>query len=144
MNRTHVFAALLLTGITSIAWSGVPPQNPAPPPDPANFTGKVTFSQPTDVRVNRITFESAARTNWHSHTGGQVIVVEKGSMVVQEQGGTRGREFKASETYSVGPNVTHWHGALPSAPLQQVAVSFGPTNWFQNVTDEQYAGVTRK
>lgn len=143
MNRMHVFAALLLTGITSIAWSRVPPQNP-PPPDPANFTGKVTFSQPTDVRVNRITFEPAARTNWHSHTGGQVIVVEKGSMVVQEQGGTRGREFKASETYSVGPNVTHWHGAPPSAPLQQVAVSFGPTNWFQKVTDEQYAAVTKK
>jgi quercetin dioxygenase-like cupin family protein len=148
MNRTLVLAGLLVTGLASIAWSQAAQQGAAATPlDPANFTGKVTTSPSSDVRVNRITFEPSARTNWHSHAGGQVILIERGTMVVQERGtssATPGRAFKARESYVVEPNVVHWHGARPEAPLTQVAFSFGMTNWLEKVTDEQYGAVAKK
>ena len=148
MNRTLVLVALLLSGVASIAWSqGTSPGAVPYVPDPANFTGKVTTGPSSDVRVTRLTFEPRARTNWHSHAGGQVILVEKGAMVVQERGAisdTPGREVRARDTYRVEPNVVHWHGAQPGAPLTQVAFSFGTTNWLQRVTDEPYAAVAKK
>jgi quercetin dioxygenase-like cupin family protein len=147
MNRTVVLAGLLTVGLASIAWSQAAQPGASPAPlDPANFTGKVTTSPSSDVRVNRITFEPGARTNWHSHAGGQVILIERGTMVVQERGTSApaGRAFKARETYTVEPNVVHWHGARPEATLTQVAFSFGTTNWMEKVTDEQYAALTKK
>jgi hypothetical protein len=68
-------------------------------------------------------------------------------MVVQERGtptATSGRAFKARETYTVEPNVVHWHGARPEASLTQVAFSFGMTNWMEKVTDDQYTAVAKK
>jgi len=146
VKRTLVLAGLVLTGAASIAWSQAPGVASAAL-DPANFTGKVTTSPMPDVRLTRINFEPRARTNWHSHGGGQVIVIENGGMVVQERGGsgeTPGKTFKARETYTVGPNVTHWHGALADAPLTQIALSYGMTNWLQKVSDEQYAAAVKK
>ena len=145
MNRLLVLAILLAAGGTTIAIGQATQQGTTPTAlDPANFTGKVTTSPSTDVRVNRILFEPGARTNWHSHSGGQVILVEEGVLRAQERGGS-GKEFKARETYSAGADVVHWHGAVPGTPLKQVAFSFGMTNWFEKVTDEQYAaGAPRK
>ena len=148
MKRTLVLAGLVLTGMASIAWSqGAQPGVASAALDPANFTGKVTSTPMSDLRVTRIQFDPGARTNWHSHAGGQVIVIEQGRMVVQERGAAGdapGRQFNARETYTVGANVTHWHGALPNAPLTQIALSYGMTNWMQKVTDEQYAAVVKK
>jgi 4-carboxymuconolactone decarboxylase len=148
MTRTTVLAVLLLAGATSIAWSQNAQQGVASATlDPANFTGKATAAPMSDLRVTRIQFEAGARTNWHSHSGGQVIVIEQGEMVVQERGtkgDTPGRRFKAQESYSVGANVTHWHGALPDAPLRQIALSYGTTNWMQKVADDQYKAALKK
>ena len=45
-----------------------------------------------DIRPTRYTFDPGARTNWHSHAGGQVIIVEQGRLRVEERG-KPGREF---------------------------------------------------
>jgi quercetin dioxygenase-like cupin family protein len=147
MKRPLVLAALLLVGITSIASSQAPQTSAPYVPDPANFTGKVTASSSDDVRAIRLAFEAGARTNWHSHAGGQVILVEKGTLVVQERSGSGngpGREFKARQAYTVDANVAHWHGARPGEPLTQVAFSFGATKWLEKVTDQQYSAVSKK
>lgn len=145
MKRLISLSAVLAFGLCSVAWSQASQQNAAPPtgPDPANFTGKITPHPTTDIRMNRYTFDPGARTNWHSHEGGQVVIVEKGRMRTLERGGV-GREFGPRETYVVAPNVTHWHGALPDAPLTQVALSYGVTNWMSPVSDAEYAGAARK
>ena len=139
--RTLVLSALLATGLASMAYS----QQAAAPaaPNPANFTGKVTPHPTTDIRMLRYSFEPGARTNWHSHEGGQVIVVEQGRMRVQERGGA-GREVGPRQTYVVAPNIVHWHGALPGEPLTQVALSYGVTNWMSKVSDAEYAAAARK
>jgi quercetin dioxygenase-like cupin family protein len=141
MKRLLVASVILVLGAVSVAWS----QAPAPPaqPDPANFSGKVAGHPTTDIRMLRYSFEPGARTNWHSHAGGQSVFIEKGHARVQERGGPV-REFGPRTTFTAEPGVAHWHGALPSEGLTQVSLSFGATNWMETVTDEQYAAAPRR
>lgn len=141
--RTLVMSMVLLAGIASVAWSQAAQAAAPAAPDPANFTGKVTPHPTSDIRMLRYSFEPAARTNWHSHAAGQVIVVEQGRMRAQERGG-RGKEFGPRETYVVEPGVPHWHGALPGEPLTQVALSYGATMWMTPVTDAEYEAAGRR
>ena len=145
MLRTLVLSSVLLLGL-SVAWihgeQGSAPTQPAPI-NPANFTGTVTPHQTSDIRTLRYHFDAGARTNWHSHAGGQVIFVEQGRARAQERGQTI-KEFGPGDTFHTAPNVVHWHGALPNAGLTQVALSFGATNWLEKVSDEEYSrGSTR-
>jgi quercetin dioxygenase-like cupin family protein len=138
MRRAIVSTAILIVGVAAVAWSQAVQPAPAQP-DPANFTGRVTGHPTTDIRMLRYSFEPGARTDWHSHAAGQVIFIESGSIRIQERGGPV-RELGPKQTIVVEPNVPHWHGALPGAPLTQVALSFGATNWMNKVTDAEYAG----
>jgi quercetin dioxygenase-like cupin family protein len=143
MQRWSVLATIVGVAAVAIAWREASAQPGGAPLDPANFTGKVVASATDDIRTLRLTFEPGARTNWHSHAGGQTLIVEKGRLRAMERGG-RGKEFGPAETYLTAPGVVHWHGALPSAPLTQIAVSFGATTWLEKVTDAQYNEAARK
>jgi len=136
MTRLTVLATLVVLGLSSAVWSQA--TQPAPPqPNPENFTGKVTGHPTADIRMLRYSFEPGARTHWHSHDGGQVILVEQGHARVQEDGGPV-REIGPRQSMVTAPNVKHWHGALPGEGLTQVALSFGATKWMEKVTDAQY------
>jgi quercetin dioxygenase-like cupin family protein len=137
MTRPLILSLLLGSGMASLVWAQQSPPAPAAP-NPANFTGNVTAHATTDIRLLRYSFEPGARTHWHSHQGGQVIIVEQGRMRAQERG-TAGKEFGPRETYVIAPGVAHWHGALPGEPLTQVALSYGMTTWMEKVSNEQYA-----
>jgi quercetin dioxygenase-like cupin family protein len=144
MTRWLLLSVLALTGFSSIAWSQAAQQSAAPPAvNPANFTGKVTPHPTVDIRTLRYSFDPGARTNWHSHEGGQVVLIEQGRARVQEAG-AEVREFGAREVFTSAPGVKHWHGALPNQSLTQVALSFGATTWMESVTDAQYASGVRK
>jgi quercetin dioxygenase-like cupin family protein len=141
MQRTFVLSAVVVLGVCGV-WIHAAQQQGAPAPqppaiNPANFTGKVTPHLTSDIRTLRYTFDPGARTNWHSHEGGQVIFVEEGRMRTQERGhGVK--ELGRGETLHTAPGVPHWHGAIPKAPLTQVALSFGMTTWMEKVSDEDY------
>ena len=141
MKRLALLSSLVLIGFASVVWSqsGQQPA-PAPQPNPENFVGKVTGHPTTDIRMLRYSFEPGARTNWHSHEGGQVILIEKGTARVQEAGAAM-REIGPRESVVTAPGVKHWHGAMPNDPLTQVSLSFGATNWMEKVSDAQYPGV---
>ena len=141
MIRPMKARVIVLTALVAVGASTIVVSQPAQPalaaPDPANFTGRVTANSTSDIRPTRYTFEPGARTNWHSHQGGQVILVEQGRLRVQERGKSA-REFGPRDTYSVGGGIVHWHGARPESPLTQVAISFGMTTWLEKVSDDQY------
>jgi quercetin dioxygenase-like cupin family protein len=138
MTRVLTLSILVLVGVSSVVWSqNAQPAPSSPQPNPENFTGKVTGHPTSEIRMLRYSFEPGARTNWHSHEGGQVILIEKGRARVQEAGGTV-QEFGPRESFVTAPGVKHWHGALPAESLTQVSLSFGATNWMEKVTDAQY------
>jgi quercetin dioxygenase-like cupin family protein len=144
MKRTWVLSAIFLLGL-SVAWiRGEQESAPQPPPiNPANFTGTVTPRQTSDIRTLRYHFDAGARTNWHSHAGGQVIYVEEGRARAQERGQPI-KEFGPGDTFHTAPGVEHWHGAVPNTGLTQVALSFGATKWMEKVGNDQYSRVSTR
>jgi quercetin dioxygenase-like cupin family protein len=136
--------SLVLFGILGLGLMGVwvhaaqqPAASPAPTFNPANFTGTVTPRATSDIRMNRYHFDPGARTKWHSHEGGQVLYVETGRLRVQEKGKPV-QELAQGSTLHVPANVPHWHGALPTAGITQISLSFGTTNWMEPVSEDDY------
>lgn len=145
MRRLVVLTGVLVCGAAVWGAGASPAQAPAPsapgqpaPINPANFTGLVTPHATTDIRTLRYEFAGGARTNWHSHAGGQVVFIERGRMRTQERGKSV-QEFGPGALVRTEPDVVHWHGALPGDSLTQVALSFGATNWLQPVSAAEYS-----
>jgi quercetin dioxygenase-like cupin family protein len=108
-----------------------------------NFTGPVQIDRVfpaspaggADWRV--VTFETRARTAWHTHPKGQILIVTAGSGRVQSEGGPI-EEIRPGDVVSISPGEKHWHGASPTAAMTHVAINEAPTNWMEKVSDEQY------
>jgi quercetin dioxygenase-like cupin family protein len=108
----------------------------------ANFTGTIAVQDSAEMRTSRIRFEAGARTNWHLHSTGQLLLVEEGKGRVQEQGGSV-REMLAGQPVYTTPNVLHWHGAAPDQAAVQFSVYSGTLEWKDAVTDDQYLGKSK-
>ena len=85
----------------------------------------------------RFYFSPGARTKWHSHEGGQIILVEDGVGLYQEKGGPV-VELRAGETHYCPPGVVHWHGASPKEGGTQFNTSRGGITWLAEVTDAEF------
>lgn len=129
MNRK---GAVILLGVAVFLCS-------AQQQDTSNFTGTVTREAPPKVRSGRIRYEPGARTKWHSHERGQILLCEQGVARTQMQG-HQVQELHPGEATFVPGGVQHWHGAAPdkSATLFQVDVSDGQTKWFGEVSEREY------
>ncbi|AOW19657.1 cupin domain-containing protein [Urechidicola croceus] len=90
--------------------------------------------------VGNVTFEPGARTNWHSHPNGQIILVIDGKGYYQEKGSLK-RTLKKGDVVKCPPNTQHWHGASADSEFVQIAITSrvdGPTQWLKAVSDEEY------
>jgi quercetin dioxygenase-like cupin family protein len=125
-----------MTRIAVLLWlvfAGIVAAQQAP-----QFTGKSEVMDGKDLTVARRHFDAGARTFWHSHEHGQLLLVEQGRMRTQKKGSSV-RELAVGESDYTGPNVIHWHGATPDQPLVQINVGFsGGTKWMEQVTDGEY------
>jgi quercetin dioxygenase-like cupin family protein len=63
-----------------------------------------TFNCP----VGNVTFSPGARTNWHRHPGGQLLLVTGGTGYSQEEG-KPAKVIQEGQVEKVPPNVKHWH-----------------------------------
>lgn len=99
------------------------------------------------VPVSNVTFEPGCRNNWHSHSGGQLLIVTAGRGFYQEEG-CPARELLPGDVVEIAPDVVHWHGAAPDSWFAHLAVTCNPqtnkTIWLEAVNDEQYAAATEK
>jgi len=85
-----------------------------------------------DVRVNTVTFTPAARTHWHTHDRGQLLVVVAGTGLIQLRG-EEPQAIRAGDAIWISPDEEHWHGAGPDSLLVHTAVSLGETRWLDAV-----------
>lgn len=115
---------------------------------PANhFTGIVWVNMivqaqdQLDCLIGVVTFEPGARTNWHSHPGGQVLLVTEGKGYYQERGQPI-RVIKKGDAVKCPRGIEHWHGASPDTQLAHIAIATnaekGNAVWLQRVTEEEY------
>lgn len=98
---------------------------------------------PSQVTAARVTFEPGARTNWHKHPLGQMLIVTEGVGWTQVEGEEK-VEFGAGDVMTCPKDKRHWHGATPDAAMTHIAVQemFEGKNvqWFEPVSDEDYLG----
>jgi len=108
------------------------------------FTGTVRLDplfQPSGAQRSMgayVTFEPCARTDWHTHASGQLLIVTFGCGLVQSWGGPI-EEIRAGDVVWATPNEKHWHGATPTTAMTHIAITEG-VDWLEKVTDDQYNG----
>jgi len=112
-----------------------------------NFTGTawlqmlVNNDSIYNASIGNVTFEPGARTNWHKHPGGQILLVTDGSGYYQEKG-KPAQHIQKGDVVRIPPDTEHWHGASPTSGLTHIAISpntnKGSVVWLQPVTNEEY------
>lgn len=94
-----------------------------------------------DCTLGNVTFEPGCRNSWHSHPGGQILIVIAGEGYYQERGMPI-RLIKKGDIIPIKPDVVHWHGATPDSPMEHLAIgtrsNMGPAVWYEPVSDEDY------
>lgn len=115
------------------------------------FTGQVhvdplfAVSEQLEASGAYVTFESGARSAWHTHPAGQRLIVTSGVGLTQEWGKPK-QEIHPGDVVWCPPGIKHWHGATPSSAMTHVAVTGsvdGKTvTWMEKVSDEQYDTVS--
>jgi quercetin dioxygenase-like cupin family protein len=90
-----------------------------------------------------VTFEPGARSAWHTHPAGQILIVTSGTGWVQEWGGEK-LEVKPGDVIWTPPGVKHWHGATATNGMSHIAITNvvdgRNVDWMEQVSDEQYRG----
>ena len=89
------------------------------------------------VRTSRLLFPAGVRSNWHSHSWGQLLMVEKGKGLTQERGGAV-KEMLPWEPFFTKAGVEHWHGATPDEDMLQLTIYEGEVKWLEPVQDKEY------
>jgi len=112
-----------------------------------NFTGTVWLNmmgaKDTSLHTSfgNVTFEPGARTNWHSHPGGQILFITEGKGYYQAKGQTA-QLVQKGDFVEIPPNIVHWHGAAPDSEFAHIAVSLntdlGGAVWLRPVTEQEY------
>ncbi|UOV05459.1 cupin domain-containing protein [Pseudoxanthomonas mexicana] len=120
---------------------------PATPGPAEYFTGKVRidplFTAPEPARVGcaSVTFEPGARTAWHTHPLGQMLVILSGVGWTQCEGEAV-EEIRAGDVVWCPPGHRHWHGATSTTAMTHLAIQEyldgKAVDWMEHVSDEQY------
>ncbi len=118
-----------------------------PNPFGAYFTGQTylnMLSTKDDVwnaSIGNVTFEPGARTHWHKHSGGQILLVLNGEGRYQERDGQI-RILNKGDVVRIPPQVEHWHGAAPGSWFTHVSVETNlpdnQTTWLEPVAETDY------
>ncbi|RFS17735.1 cupin domain-containing protein [Emticicia sp. C21] len=99
-----------------------------------------------DFLLGNVTFEPGARTNWHTHPKGQVLIVIEGEGFFQEKGKSA-QIIRKGDVVNIPENTEHWHGASAKTGMIHIAITHFKDDvnvvWLKPVTDEEYAGVNK-
>lgn len=115
----------------------------------AMFTGEVYVNMLVmdqdkvfNTQVYNVEFEPGARTYWHAHAGGQILLVTEGVGYYKEEG-KKARKLVKGDVVEIPIGVKHWHGAAPDSHFTHIGMSTrvdeGPAEWLGEVTDKQYS-----
>jgi quercetin dioxygenase-like cupin family protein len=112
------------------------------------FTGAVRLDplfpvrEPASAAGNTVTFEPGARTAWHTHPLGQIIIVISGVGRAQRQGGPV-EEIRSGDVVWFEPGEKHWHGAAPATAMVHIAIQESldgkAVDWLEQVSDADYS-----
>jgi 4-carboxymuconolactone decarboxylase len=132
-----------------ITRSASPPSQPAPAD---HFTGVARIDLPFQTSTQaglsgaRVTFEPGARTAWHAHPLGQLLIVTAGTGRVQRWGDAVD-EIRQGDVVWIPAGQKHWHGAAPNTSMAHIgiveALDGKTVDWMEKISDAQYAAPLR-
>ena len=112
-----------------------------------NFTGNawnpglVANDTLYNTVIGNVYFEPGARSNWHIHPAGQILIITDGVGYHQIKGQSR-QTIRKGDVIKCPPKVKHWHGATENTSLTQLYIlpktENGIVTWLEPVTDDQY------
>jgi len=112
-----------------------------------NFTGRVrrdpihTSILPSRLMTGVVTFEPGARTRWHQHPVGQLLVITAGRGRVASWGGPV-QDVSVGDTVWIEAGEKHWHGASRDTAMSHLAVTEAENgiavDWLEPVSDDQF------
>lgn len=115
-----------------------------------HFTGKawnislVANDSTYNTVIGNVYFEPGARSNWHIHPAGQILIITEGVGYHQIKGQPK-QTIRKGDVVECPPNILHWHGASPESGMQQIYIlpktEKGIVVWQQPVTDEEYNNI---
>ena len=143
-SLTLIASASVVAQDLDIKRNGSRPSNKGPA---ETFTGAVRVDplfaaqDPSRTSGGSVTFEPGARSTWHTHPRGQILIVTAGSGWVQRWEGSR-QEMKPGDVVWIPPGVKHWHGATATTAVTHFAIQEHEdgkvVDWLEKVSDEQY------
>lgn len=117
------------------------------------FTGNafllllVAKDKNNEFSAGAVTFEIGARTHWHTHPKGQVLIVTEGSGFYQEKG-KPAQAIKKGDVVNIPENIEHWHGATAKTSMTHIAITNYKEDvqvtWLQPVTDAEFNEVNNQ
>ena len=143
MNREGTMESRVRMGLSLVAagvlgWIAIGQQSDLNAAQQSNFMGgNPRIEDSEDVRTLRLLFPAGVRSNWHSHSWGQLLMVEEGSGRTQVRGGPM-LEALPGEPWFTEAGVEHWHGAAPDEDVLQMTIYEGTVDWLEGVDDEAY------
>ena len=91
--------------------------------------------------LHYVVFEPGVINAWHSHAGGQVLIVTDGIGYHQIEGQPV-EVLRPGDVAMCPPGVKHWHGAAPNSRFAHLAANTNPDNpgveWFDMLSKEEY------
>ncbi len=111
------------------------------------FTGQVrrdaliNAEAPGRVATGLVTFEPGARTAWHTHPAGQILIITAGRGWVQAEGQER-YEVTPGDSVWIPADERHWHGATATTSMTHIAVTEfvdgSAVTWMEHVEDKDF------
>ena len=94
--------------------------------------------EPARTSAGLVTFEPGARTAWHTHPLGQMLIVTAGCGRVQ-QWNLPVQDIRPGDVVTIPPHVKHWHGASTTTAMSHIAIQEQldgkAVSWLEHVTE---------
>ena len=113
----------------------------------ANATGDarrdmlIQAAAPSRLVAGSVSFAPGARTAWHTHPLGQLLIVTSGCGWVQSWGGPK-TEVRPGDAIWFAAGEKHWHGATASDAMTHLAIvehlDGVAADWMEHVTEAEY------
>ena len=136
MNRSRILTALIVTGVAITMASAAAQQSNFMGGTPSQLDAKA-------IRTLRLKFPAGSRSNWHSHSNGQLLMIEEGLGRTQDRNGPLLEMLPGVPRYTKA-GVEHWHGAAPDQDSVQLTIYEGDVKWLEPVTDAVYKAAPKK
>lgn len=97
--------------------------------------------------IHNVVFEPGVYNAWHSHAGGQVLIVTDGIGYHQIEGQPV-EILHPGDVAMCPPGVKHWHGATPGSRFAHLAANSNPdrpgVEWFDLLPEEEYNNLPKE